>query len=222
MQTNKHKNKSIKRKKDIILFNKSISKKIGRSQPAVFFDRDGVIIEDCHYINKKEKVKLCPGVKDLLRYFFKRNIIIVIITNQSGITKKYLSWSDYAKVTNQFISLLGEPNPVTAIYANSYVSDKPSSNWRKPNPSMIFNAADDLKLDLKRSILVGDRLSDIYAGLNAEIPNIFHVKTGHGVKERSLIKNKIETESLFKKRKKSSKIYFLENLLEFPLDLTPK
>ena len=87
---------------------------------------------------------------------------------------------------------------------------------------MIFNAADDLNLDLKRSILIGDRLSDIYAGLNAEIPNIFHVKTGHGAKERSLIKNKIETESLLKKRKKLSKIYFLDNLLEFPLELTPK
>lgn len=220
---NEHKkNKSIKRKKDIILFNKRISKKIGKSQPAVFFDRDGVIIEDCHYIKKKEKVKLCPGAKDLLRYFFKKKIIVVIITNQSGITKKYLSWSDYAEVTNQFISLLDEPNPVTAIYANSYVSEKPSSNWRKPNPSMILNAADLLELDLKRSILIGDRLSDIYAGLNAEIPNIFHVKTGHGAKERSLIKNKIEKEPLLKKGKKLSKIYFLDNLLEFPLDFTPK
>ncbi len=216
------KNKSIKRKKDIILFNKRISKNIGKSQPAVFFDRDGVIIEDCHYINKKEKVKLCPGAKDLLRYFFKKKIMVVIITNQSGITKKYLSWSDYAEVTNEFISLLDEPNPVTAIYANSYVSEKPSSNWRKPNPSMILRAADLLELDLKRSILIGDRLSDIYAGLNAEIPNIFHVKTGHGAKERPLIKNKIEKEHLLKKGKKISKIYFLDSLLEFPLDLTPK
>ena len=219
---NKHKNKSIKRKKDIIIFDKKISKDIERPQPAVFFDRDGVIIEDCHYINKKEKVKLCPGAKDLLRYFFKREIIIVIITNQSGITKKYLSWSDYSEVTNQLISLLEEPNPVTAIYANSYVTEKPSSNWRKPNPSMILSAANHLNLDLKRSILIGDRISDIYAGINAKIPNIFHVKTGHGEKERSLIKNQIEKEPLLKNRKKLSKLYFLDTLLDFPLDLIPK
>ena len=74
----------------------------------------------------------------------------MIITNQSGITKKYLSWSDYAEVTNQLISLLEKPNPVTAIYANSYVTDKPSSNWRKPNPSMILSAAEPFKFRFKK------------------------------------------------------------------------
>ena len=219
---NKCRNTSNKRKKDIILFNKSISKTLLESQPAVFLDRDGVIIEDCHYIKNKKNVKLCPGAKDLLRFFFKRKIIVVIITNQSGITKNYLSWADYAEVTNQLISLLGEPNPITAIYANSYISEKPSSNWRKPNPSMIFSAAETLKLDLKRSVLIGDRTSDIYAGVNAEIPNIFHVKTGHGAKERSKIKAKIKEDSFLINSGKLSKIYFLDTLLEFPLELMPK
>ena len=218
----RYQNISNKRKKDIIIYDWSITKNIIDPQPAVFLDRDGVIIEDCHYINNKENVKLCPGAKDLLRFFFKRKIIVVIITNQSGITKNYLSWADYAEVTNQLISLLGEPNPITAIYANSYISEKPSSNWRKPNPSMIFSAAETLNLDLKRSVLIGDRISDIYAGINAEIPNIFHVKTGHGAKERSKIKAKIKEDSCLINSGKLSKIYFLDTLLEFPLKLTPK
>ena len=83
---------------------------------------------------------------------------------------------------------------------------------------MIFSAAETLKLDLKRSILIGDRISDIYAGVNAEIPNIFHVKTGHGSKERSKIKAKTKEDSCLINSGKLSKIYFLDTLLEFPLE----
>ena len=113
------------------------------------------------------------------------------------------------------ITLLGEPNPINAIYANSYISDKPISNWRKPNPSMIFKAAFDLKLNLNNSILIGDRLTDIIAGQRAKIPKIYHVLTGYGKKERMGIlklKNK-------KNISNSSKIFCIDNLIEIENNL---
>ena len=120
---------------DFILYSREISEGRNNLVSAVFLDRDGVIIEDCNYIKSPKDVKLCPGVKKLLRYFYDKKICIVIVTNQSGITKNLLTWEDYKAVNNRMITLLGEPNPINAIYANSYISDKPISNWRKPNPS---------------------------------------------------------------------------------------
>ena len=200
---------------DFILYPREISEGRNNLISAVFLDRDGVIIEDYNYIKSPKDVKLCPGVKKLLRYLYDKKICIVIITNQSGISKKFLSWEDYKAVNNRMIKLLGEPNPINAIYANSYISDKPISNWRKPNPSMIFKAAYDLKLNLNNSILIGDRLTDIIAGQRARIPKIYHVLTGHGEKDRREIlklKNK-------KNISNSSEIFCIGNLKEIENNL---
>ena len=172
---------------NIIIYPRELSEVNNNLISAAFFDRDGVVIEDCHYIKNPKDVKLCPGVKKLFREFYDKKIRIIIITNQSGITRNLLNWEDYKAVNNRMIKLLGEPNPINAIYGNSYISDKPSSNWRKPNPSMILKAAFDLKLNINNSILVGDRLTDIIAGQRAKIPKIFHVLTGHGEREREEI-----------------------------------
>ena len=113
------------------------------------------------------------------------------------------------------IEKLGNPNPITAIYANSYINDTPKENWRKPNPTMITKALDDLNLNIDNSILIGDRKSDIISGLRAGIKNLFHVKTGHGEKERKeLIKN-VENNYLDLNK---SNLHFLNNLAEFPFN----
>ncbi|MDC3094875.1 HAD-IIIA family hydrolase, partial [Prochlorococcus sp. AH-716-M09] len=181
-------------------------------------DRDGVVIEDCHYIKDPKDVSLCPGLREFIRFFYQKRIPIVIVTNQSGISKNYLSWNDYEKVTEQLLSLLGTPNPITAIYANSYTSTIPEDNWRKPNPNMILQASNDLNLDLKRSILIGDRETDLVAGFRAEIPQVFHVHTGHGKKERKTILEKYSKGNLIEPELDYGKINFLETLEEFPFD----
>ena len=111
-----------------ILFNKDNEQSKLKKSPVLFLDRDGVIIEDCHYIKDPEKVRLCIGAKKLIRFAFKKNIPIIIITNQSGISKNKLSWEDYYSVTKVMIEKLGNPNPITAIYANSYINDTPKEN----------------------------------------------------------------------------------------------
>ncbi|MDC3031594.1 HAD-IIIA family hydrolase [Prochlorococcus sp. AH-716-P08] len=190
-----------------------------KKSPVLFLDRDGVIIEDVHYINDPNKVKLCLGARKLIRKFYENNIAIVIITNQSGISKGLITWADYISVTKSMIEKLGNPNPISAIYANSHLSELPRTNWRKPNPNMIFQAITDLNLDIKKSILIGDRGSDILAGINAGIENIISVETGYGLKEKNKILKILNEEINYPEKKSSQNIFFIENLTKFPYEL---
>ena len=103
-----------------------------RDRPALFLDRDGVIIEDTNYISDPLDVRLCPGIGELINSAYIHNWHVVIITNQSGISRGYFSWNDYEKVTSRILDLLGNSSPVSAIYANGYMSCTSSSlSWRK-------------------------------------------------------------------------------------------
>ena len=199
-----------------IIFNRVNNQKKLKTSPVLFLDRDGVIIEDCHYTKEPDDVKLCIGAKKLIRFAFEKNIPIIIITNQSGISKNLLSWEDYYCVTKAMLSKLGNPNPISGIYANSYINDKPKENWRKPNPTMILKALEDLSLNNNNSILVGDRKSDIIAGIRAGITNIFHVKTGHGEREKQELIRNLENNLLDLKK---SNLKFINNLTEFPFNI---
>ncbi len=164
-------------------------------KPALFLDRDGVLIKDCHYISNSDDVVLEKGSKGLVRFAYDQGWIIVIVSNQSGISRKILSWENYFDITNKMISLFGAPNPFNAIYANSEVPNSKTIYWRKPSPNMILRAAKILNIDLKNSIIIGDRKSDILAGINSGIKLLVHTKTGHGALEREeviKIKNEIK------------------------------
>ena len=182
---------------------------------AVFLDRDGVIIKDMHYLSDPERVILELGIKNLMQFAFDNFIPVFVVTNQSGIARKKFSWHDYFNVTNRMLEIIGSPNPIVGIYSNSYL-ETINNNWRKPNPGMILNAANQFKINLKESFLIGDRITDLQAGVNAGIGNVVHLLTGHGLKEREGVKKSIMQNKLFFLNKKSSMIYLLDNLLQFP------
>ena len=197
-----------------IIFNYSKQKNKEIHPQAIFLDRDGVINEDLHYVKDPLNVKLCIGAKVLIRQIFSKGIPIVIITNQSGISRKILTWEDFFLVNEKIIEQLGKPNPISAIYANSHLSVDRGNNWRKPNPNMIIQASVDLKINLKKSILIGDRLTDLQAGYRAGIKKLIHVMSGHGIKERDeVIKNFNDGFS------NDLEIILINNLLEFPFKL---
>ena len=112
---------------------------------------------------------------------------MVIITNQSGISRGFFNWHDYEKITSRIIDLIGKKNPIIGIFANGLGPNSPVPGWRKPSPEMINYAANMLKIDLHNSFLIGDRLSDVEAGFNAGIRNLIHLETGHGIKEREMV-----------------------------------
>lgn len=202
---------------------KMVFKKANLNQPkipALFLDRDGVIIEDKHYLSDVNNVKLCRGVSDLLRYVCLSGWHIVVITNQSGISRKYFTWEDYEKVTHRIIELLGSTPLLSAIYANGHSVDGSPDSWRKPNPNMIFEAAKELRIDLPKSIMIGDRLSDIKCGTSARVGKVCHVLSGHGKKERSLVeKYKKDFENHLNIQNRKTEFMFLDSLLDFPLEL---
>lgn len=177
----------------------------------VFFDRDGVLIEDKHYIKDQDKVSLEKNSKLIVREFFKNGWKNIIVTNQSGISRGYLSWADYDLVTKKMLELFEKPNPFFGIYANSYL-DNNNKNWRKPNPNMILDAAKEFNINLKKSILIGDRLTDMEAGANAGINLLIHVETGHGLKEKKIIQTRCNQLGYFKSKDSKSKIMFVKSL----------
>ena len=204
----------LNKNKHITFLNKKENiKGISNNRKAIFFDRDGVLINDVNYIKEPKKVNLLNGVIDLIKYAKKMRFLIFVITNQSGIARGFFTWEDYEKVSNKMLEIINFPEAICAIYANGEGPNNLDNNsWRKPNPSMILRAAKDFNVDLENSILVGDRLSDLISGEKAGIKTLVHVSTGHGINERSKIIEKYSnvTESI--------NLSMINDLSSFPRD----
>jgi len=155
--------------------------------PALFLDRDGVLIEDNHYVCRPENVSLCPGVGHFLSRAALSELPVVIVTNQSGISRGLFDWNAYVSVTKRMLELLGPAAPISAIYASGHGPEAASLSWRKPGPLMLLEASKDLNIDLGRSLIIGDRLTDLKAGAAAGLKFLAHVLTGYGHKERSSV-----------------------------------
>lgn len=153
----------------------------------IFCDRDGVLIEDKHYLCDPEEVTLCRGVQSFFDYIKKIDIKLVIITNQSGIERGYYSWKQYKTVTNRMLMMLHQRSSILGIYANGSKSIEEKGSWRKPGIGMIAAAARDFNINIEESILIGDRLTDMQAGENAGIKKLIHVLSGKGEDEKSSI-----------------------------------
>ncbi|MFZ5946395.1 MAG: D-glycero-alpha-D-manno-heptose-1,7-bisphosphate 7-phosphatase [Stygiobacter sp.] len=146
-------------------------------QPAVFLDRDGTINLDTGYVKNPDDVKILNGVAEGIRklkqlFGFK----IVVISNQAGVAKGLMTLNDVHLVNEKIQSLLKKENAeIDAFYFCPFHPDfdnEEKPKCRKPSPFMIFKAAEDLMIDLNRSYLIGDRSSDIEAGINAGVKTI--------------------------------------------------
>ena len=183
--SNTHLFKRLSEKKHIITLKSSVNVNKNEKRKALFFDRDGVIIQDIHYIKNPKDVKLLNGAKELLKYSKFSGWLNIIITNQSGISRSLFNWEDYEKVSKKMLSIINEPNLIDAIYASGEgPKDTSLIIWRKPSPNMIFKASKDFNIQLSKSFIVGDRYTDLLSGEKAGIKNMVHLLTGHGINER--------------------------------------
>lgn len=144
--------------------------------PALFLDRDGVINIDYGYIYRIEDFEFIEGIFELCKAAQDLRYKIIIITNQSGIARGYYSEHDFHKLSKWMLNVFSSKSiNITDIYFCPYHPKYGKSKYRKdahcrkPNPGMIINAALDHNLDLHKSILVGDQLSDIEAGIAAKV-----------------------------------------------------
>ncbi len=143
---------------------------------ALFLDRDGVINEDLGHVHRIEDFRFIPGIFDTARTARQLGYEIVVITNQAGIGRGLYDWPEYQRVTDWMLAeFLRHGAELAGVYACPYhadaipryrVADHPD---RKPNPGMLLHAIKDLGLDADRSLLVGDKESDIQAGIRARL-----------------------------------------------------
>jgi D-glycero-D-manno-heptose 1,7-bisphosphate phosphatase len=154
---------------------------------AVFLDRDGVICEDVNYITTPSQVKLIPGVGSAINLLNDIGLKVVVVSNQSGVARGYLT-EDVKKVNQKMINELGGSCHIDAIYYcphhpemgnNTYKKD---CDCRKPNPGMLKIAAQDFDLDLEQSFMIGDKIDDVLTGYRAGCETIL-VLTGKGQDE---------------------------------------
>ena len=137
----------------------------------LFLDRDGVINEDFGYVFKIEDFKFIDGIFEILKEFKKREFLIIIVTNQSGIQRGYYTTKDFEILTEYMKDEFKKRDiDIDKVYFCPHLS---GCECRKPNPGMILAARDELGIDLSKSYLIGDKLSDIEAGRNAGVKNLF-------------------------------------------------
>jgi D-glycero-D-manno-heptose 1,7-bisphosphate phosphatase len=134
---------------------------------AVFLDRDGVInrkAPEGGYITAWEQVEFLPGVGEALRKLKQSGFLLIVVTNQSAVSRKKLSVEDLESIHRRMVQRLAEEGAgIDAVY---YCPHEQNANCecRKPQPKMLLRAAEEHGIDLPQSWMVGDAGSDIDAG----------------------------------------------------------
>jgi D-glycero-D-manno-heptose 1,7-bisphosphate phosphatase len=140
---------------------------------AVFLDRDGTLIESVHYLACPDEVQLLPRTAAALRAWQRLGYLRVLVTNQAAVSKGLLSEQQLGRVHARLIALLAAQGAsLDAIY---YATEEQRGHDRlqvehvnrKPGPGLLLRAAKEHDIDLRRSWMVGDALSDTMAGRNA-------------------------------------------------------
>ncbi|MFZ4775228.1 MAG: D-glycero-alpha-D-manno-heptose-1,7-bisphosphate 7-phosphatase [Terrimicrobiaceae bacterium] len=147
-----------------------------KNRPAVFFDRDGTLMEEVEYCNDPARVRAFEGAAAGLANLRKSGWLNVIITNQSGIASGKISPDQYRAVEAELNRQMG--GLVDAVYFCADSSAAPTPR-RKPGTGMLEEAARDLGIDLSKSWMVGDKDIDIECGRSAGCHTIL-VRTGYG------------------------------------------
>jgi len=167
-------------------------------RPAVFFDRDGTLIEDVPYLTDPAQVRLMPDAATTLKRCRHAGFACVVTTNQSAVGRGMLSETALAEVHRVFLRALQiEGADLDAIYhcpMKPTVSDRDRIEdlARKPGPGMLWEAADALRLDVRRSWMVGDMVSDALAGRYAGCRgSIWLRRRGTNVPDETLIDHHI-------------------------------
>lgn len=154
--------------------------------PAVFLDRDGVLVEETGYLHTVEDVILIPDAPHAIRGLNERHIPTVIVTNQAGIARGYYAWQDFHLVQTHIEAEFEKQGAgFDGLWACAHhphgrgplASDQP---FRKPGAGMILDAASRMNLDRSRSWLIGDKTIDIEAACNAALAGAILVRTGYG------------------------------------------
>ena len=140
---------------------------------------------DSGYVGCWEDFEYLPDAIVGLTLLQKLGFKLVVVTNQSGIARGYYTEKDFLRLTQRMKEDLSSRGvDLSAVYYCPYLADAESEPYRvesvlrKPEPGMLLLAAQEHDLDLSRSIMVGDKVSDMVAAQRAAVPYRFHVTSG--------------------------------------------
>ena len=155
-------------------------------KPAVFLDRDGTVIEQVHHLVDPADVRVMPGAAAAIERLRAAGYACAIVTNQSVIGRGMLDEAGLHRVHAEMNRQLAAEGcaldgiyfcPLAPVHDDQTVIEHPD---RKPGPGMLLRAARELGLDVARSWVVGDAISDLLAGRNAGCKGSILVRTGYG------------------------------------------
>jgi D-glycero-D-manno-heptose 1,7-bisphosphate phosphatase len=155
-------------------------------RPGVFLDRDGTIIGDPGYLRHPEHVELFPGAGAAIARLNAADRPVIVVTNQSGISRGKVSEQEYRDVAARLGDLLapfGARIDATYVCPHAPERDGPCA-CRKPGLELFQRAAADHRLDLAATWWVGDRLSDLLPAASLGGKGVL-VETGEGPSHRA-------------------------------------
>lgn len=139
---------------------------------AIFFDRDNTLIIDSNYMHKIEDLSFYQDTFTALKNIQDKGHMLFIVTNQSGIGRGYFSEEQMHTFNNHMLSKLNEQgiNIKEIVFCPHTPEDE--CDCRKPSPKLINELIDRYNIDKSKSYMLGDKLSDAEAGLNAGIKGV--------------------------------------------------
>jgi histidinol-phosphate phosphatase family protein len=152
--------------------------------PAIFLDRDGVLIENRpNYVRDWSQVSTFPAAILALSRPALKAYKIVIVTNQSAVGRGIISRETADDINNQLVGVIRDQGGrVDAVYMCPHTPED-NCPCRKPKPGLLLQAANELSLDLERSWMVGDAWTDLQAGQSAGVSQSILVTTGRGTEQ---------------------------------------
>jgi D-glycero-D-manno-heptose 1,7-bisphosphate phosphatase len=163
-----------------------------RGRPALFLDRDGVLVEEVGYLHRPEDVRIIPGTARAVALANRRGLAVVVVTNQAGVGRGLYGWLDFAATQVRIQRELAAAGAVLdMVLACPFHGEArppyrhPAHPDRKPRPGMLRRAGQTLALDLGASWIAGDRASDLAAGRAAGLAGGLHLDSGQGEAERA-------------------------------------
>jgi D-glycero-D-manno-heptose 1,7-bisphosphate phosphatase len=147
------------------------------AKPAIFVDRDGTLIEEVDHLSSVDALRVFPFTLEAIELFKTNGYYVIVITNQSGIGRKYFTEAAMQAIHLSLQDQLS--NAVDAFYFCPHLPDE-GCPCRKPGTGMIEAACNDHEIDLARSWMIGDKLIDVQTGKHAGTGSIL-VLTGYGM-----------------------------------------
>lgn len=154
------------------------AKNLSNKQKAIFLDRDGTINRYVGFLRKPEQMELLDGVPEAINEMHQHGYLVIVVTNQPVIARGEVTWDELRLIHDKMEMLLGQQGAyVDDIFVCPHHPDKGfpgeipelkiDCDCRKPKPGLLLRAAEKYNIDLSKSWMIGDSVTDVLAGENA-------------------------------------------------------